>query len=199
MSNNQEINDLRATITPKSDQLNFEDVQSSSITAVIKGIRAGNKEQPVFIYLEGFDGRPYKPSKSMRRVLIGGWGSDGHSWVGKSLTLIGDSAVRFGGVAVGGIKVSAMSDIEDNFSLMLTTSRGKRSEHRVSKLATKPATATRTPEETLKAFTEAATNSKSIAELDKAHSYATRVLAGREDLIDAASGVYKARKEEMEG
>lgn len=199
MSNNQEINDLRATITPKSDQLNFEDVQSSSITAVIKGIRAGNKEQPVFIDLEGFDGRPYKPSKSMRRVLIGGWGSDGHSWVGKSITLIGDSAVRFGGVAVGGIKVSAMSDIEDNFSLMLTTSRGKRSEHRVSKLATKPATATRTPEETLKAFTEAATNSKSIAELDKAHSYATRVLAGRQDLIDAASGVYKVRKEEMEG
>ena len=58
--------DLSRTIVPKSDQLNFEDVQSQCITAVIKCVRAGNKEQPVFIDLDGYDGRPYKPSKSMR-------------------------------------------------------------------------------------------------------------------------------------
>ncbi|MEY5671835.1 hypothetical protein WI974_23875, partial [Salmonella enterica subsp. enterica serovar Corvallis] len=60
--------DLSRTIIPKSDQINFEDVQTQSITAVIKAVRAGNSEQPVFIDLEGFEGRPYKPSKSMRRV-----------------------------------------------------------------------------------------------------------------------------------
>ena len=111
--------DLSRTIIPKSDQINFEDVQSQSITAVIKAVRAGNSEQPVFIDLEGFDGRPYKPSKSMRRVLIGGWGADGHSWVGRSLPLIGDPSVKFGGVAVGGIKIFAMSDVESDFSIML--------------------------------------------------------------------------------
>lgn len=33
--------DLSRTIIPKSDQLNFEDVQTQSITAVIKAVRAG--------------------------------------------------------------------------------------------------------------------------------------------------------------
>ncbi|RKQ38356.1 hypothetical protein [Enterobacter sp. R1(2018)] len=126
--------DLSSTVVPRSDQINFEDVQSVSITAAIKSVRAGSKDQPVFIDLEGYDGRPYKPSKSMRRVLCGGWGTDGHSWVGRSLTLVGDPSVKFGGVAVGGIKVKAMSHIEADFSLMLTVSRGKRVEHRVEKL-----------------------------------------------------------------
>lgn len=194
MTNNDKITDLRATITPKSDQLNFEDVQSSNITAKIKAIRAGNSEQPVFIDLEGFDGRPYKPSKSMRRVLIGGWGNDGHSWVGKSLTLKGDSSVKFGGVAVGGIKVEAMSDIDDDLSLMLTTSRGKRSEHRVKKLVVE----SRTPDEILQAFTVAARNAKSLLDLDKAHKYISSRFTGNEVVIEKANEVYKIRKTELE-
>lgn len=123
--------DFRQTITPKSDQLNFEDVQTENITARIKAVKAGDSQQPIFIELDGYEGRAYKPSKSMRRVLIGGWGSDGHSWVGKYLELKGDKSVKFGGVAVGGIKIHGMSDIESNFSMMLTESRGRRSEHRV--------------------------------------------------------------------
>ncbi|VEJ54586.1 hypothetical protein [Pragia fontium] len=138
--------DLSRTVIPKSDQINFEDVQSSSITAEIKSVRSGNKEQPVWIDLIGFDGRPYKPSKSMRRVLIGGWGSDGHSWAGKSLTLVGDPNVKFGGVAVGGIKIQAMSHVDCDFSMMLSVSRGNRAEHRVRKLVIEPAV-TMTPED----------------------------------------------------
>lgn len=199
MTSNDKITDLRATITPKSDQLNFEDVQSSNITAKIKAIRAGNSEQPVFIDLEGFDGRPYKPSKSMRRVLIGGWGNDGHSWVGKSLTLKGDSAVKFGGVAVGGIKIESMSDIDSDFSLMLTTSRGKRSEHKVKKLVVKQLAETRTPDEILLAFTDAATKAESVATLDKAHEYISKALTGNTELLEKASDIYKIRKSEMEG
>lgn len=191
--------DLSRTIIPKSDQLNFEDVQSSSITAVIKSVRAGNSEQPVFIDLDGYDGRPYKPSKSMRRVLIGGWGNDGHSWVGKTLTLIGDSTVKFGGVAVGGIKVLAMSDIPSDFSLMLTTSRGKRSEHRVKKLEVKPVKVEeRTPDEFLAGFTNAASNAKTLIELDKSFKYAQRVLASHHDQLEKATDIYGIRKSEME-
>lgn len=191
--------DLSRTIIPKSDQLNFEDVQSSSITAAIKSVRAGNSEQPVFIDLEGYDGRPYKPSKSMRRVLIGGWGNDGHSWVGKTLTLIGDSTVKFGGVAVGGIKVSAMSDINSDFSLMLTTSRGKRSEHRVKKLEVKPAKVEeRTPDELLAGFTRAASSAKTIVELDKSFKYTQHALASHPNQLEKATDIYGIRKTEME-
>ncbi|WP_158782340.1 hypothetical protein [Pantoea sp. BAV 3049] len=187
MNNNEKINDLRGTVTPKSDQLNFEDVQSSSITAVIKSIRAGNSEQPVFIDLIGYDGRPYKPSKSMRRVLIAGWGSDGHSWVGKSLTLIGDANVKFGGVAVGGIKVSAMSHIDADFSLMLTTSRGKRTEHRVKRLSPDPLT-----------WFTANAGQMDMSKLQTAYDRARNSLNGNDDQLKKLEEVYSLRKSELQ-
>lgn len=186
MNNDEKINDLRATVVPRSDQINFEDVQSSSITAVIKSIRAGNSEQPVFIDLVGYDGRPYKPSKSMRRVLIGGWGSDGHSWVGKSLTLIGDATVKFGGVAVGGIKVSAMSDIDADFSLMLTTQRGKRTEHRVKKLSPDPLT-----------WFTANAGQMDLAKLQTAYDRATTALNGNEEQLNKLKEIFDLRASEL--
>lgn len=184
--------DLSQTIIPRSDQLNFEDVQSSNITAVIKSVRAGNKEQPVFIDLEGYDGRPYKPSKSMRRVLIGGWGNDGHAWVGKSLTLAGDASVRFGGVAVGGIKVKAMSDVENNFSLMLTVSRGKRVEHRVEKLVVSPKV------DPLQWFSERAINAN-LEQLDRGYERASDALLNDPEKSAKALEIYNIRKAELEG
>jgi hypothetical protein len=179
--------DLSQTIIPKSDQLNFEDVQSSSITAAIKSVRAGSKDQPVFIDLEGFDGRPYKPSKSMRRVLIGGWGNDGHSWVGKSLTLIGDPSVKYGGVAVGGIKVKAMSHVEGNFSLMLTTSRGKRTEHMVEKLNVV---------DPLSWFCEQAI-AASTQNLERFYQKTKAALTGNPDKLKKLDEAYQARKSEL--
>ena len=183
--------DLSKTIIPRSDQLNFEDVQTSSITAVIKSVRAGNKEQPVFIDLEGFDGRPYKPSKSMRRVLIGGWGNDGHTWAGKSLTIVGDATVKYGGVAVGGIKVKAMSDIEASFSLMLTESRGRRKEHRVERLEVK------SKPEPLAWFSEAAITA-TAERLEFIYDKTKAALSENTESLSKAEQVYKSRKSELE-
>jgi len=187
--------DLSRTIVPKSDQLNFEDVQSQSITAAIKAVRAGNSEQPVFIDLEGYDGRPYKPSKSMRRVLIGGWGADGHSWVGRSLTLVGDPSVRYGGVAVGGIKISAMSDVEADFSMMLSVSRGKRQEHRVRRLEVKQP---QTPDSVLSWFSENAL-SMDLAKLESAYTRAKVAIGDDLNLVKKLNEVYGIRKKELEG
>lgn len=192
--------DLSKTIIPKSDQLNFEDVQSQPITAVIKAVREGSKDQPVFIDLTDYDGRPYKPSKSMRRVLIGGWGNNGHTWVGKALTLIGDPSVKFGGVAVGGIKVHAMSDVDGDFSLMLSVSRGKRVEHRVKKLEVKSPekpSDDRSPDQILCDFTEAAGSAKSIDELEKFYKYSAKKLADNAELLDKATDIYQIRKDEI--
>lgn len=184
--------DLSRTIIPKSDQINFEDVQTISITATIKSVRAGNKEQPVFIDLEGYEGRPYKPSLSMRRVLVGGWGNDGKDWVGKSLTLVGDPNVKFGGVKVGGIKVKAMSGIESNFSMMLSVSRGKRVEHFVEKLVVDNA-----PVNPLTWFTANA-GSMDLAKLNSAYDRAKSALAGDEDNLTKLAEVYEIRKSEIE-
>lgn len=188
-----ELADLRATVVPRSDQINYEDVQSQNITAVIKSVRAGNSEQPVLIDLEGFDGRPYKPSKSMRRVLIGGWGANGHSWVGKSLTLYGDPSVKFGGVAVGGIKISAMSDIEADMGLMLTVSRGKRVEHHVKKLEVQSRA---TPDSVLNWFTENALN-MDLQKLESAYTRAKSAIGDDAELISKLDEVYTIRRNEI--
>lgn len=184
--------DLSRTIIPKSDQINFEDVQTTSITATIKSVRAGNKEQPVFIDLEGYEGRPYKPSLSMRRVLVGGWGNDGKDWVGKSLTLVGDPNVKFGGVKVGGIKVKAMSGIESNFSMMLSVSRGKRVEHFVEKLSINTA-----PVSPLMWFSANA-GSMDLTKLSSAYERAKAALAGNDSEISKLTEVYSLRKSEIE-
>lgn len=126
--------ELRASVTPKSDQLNADDLIGQSRTITVTSIKAGSADQPVVIHYQGDNGRPYKPCKSMRRVLIAAWGDNGADWVGRSMTLYQDPAVKFGGVAVGGIRISHLSDIQKSTVFMLTTTRSKRSPYTVEPL-----------------------------------------------------------------
>jgi hypothetical protein len=116
---------LRDTIVPKSDQLNFDDLVTGPITVKVKGLAMGEGEQPVIVKLEG-GLRDYKPCKSMRRVLIACWGDKGKDWIGKSMTLYGDPKVVWGGVAIGGIRISHVSGIEKPVNVMLSMSKSKR-------------------------------------------------------------------------
>jgi len=121
---------LRDTIVPKSDQLNYDDVADVALTVTVVGLAAGSNEQPVIVNLKNEDGEPlrdYKPCKSMRRVLIAAWGDKGVDWLGKKMTLVGDDTVKFGGVCVGGIRISHVSGIDKPLHIMLTTTRSKRS------------------------------------------------------------------------
>jgi hypothetical protein len=132
MSNN--ISDLSDTIKPKSDQLNADDLMASDKTIKISGVKRGGADDPVVINYEGDDGRPYKPCKSMRRVIISLWGENGNDWIGRSMTLYCDPTVKWAGKEVGGIRISHMSHLKGNASLMLTTTRGRRSEYKVKLL-----------------------------------------------------------------
>lgn len=122
------------TIIPKTDQANSDDLISGPRTVKVLSVTRGNKENPVFIYTDGFEGRPYKPCLSMRRAIISAWGEYPDPWVGRSLSLYRDPEVVYGGVKVGGIRISHFSDIAEDFELMLTVTRGKRKAHRFSKL-----------------------------------------------------------------
>lgn len=129
--------DLTHTIAPKSDQTNADDLLSGPITITVSGVKATDTpDQPVTINFEGDDGRPYKPCKSMRRVLIQAWGANGNQWIGRSMTLFCDPAVRFGGQAVGGIRISHLSHIDKDMNFMLTVTRARRAAYSVKKLAT---------------------------------------------------------------
>jgi hypothetical protein len=127
-----DVIDLSNTIKPKSDQLNADDLLTGPITVKITDVRGGTVEQPVHIYIEGQ--QPYKPCKGMRRVLIHNWGKNGKEWIGKSATLFCNPAVKWAGVALGGIEISHLSDIAKPSTMMLTKARGRKSEFTVQPL-----------------------------------------------------------------
>lgn len=130
-----DVTDLRPTIVPKSDQLNAEQLLGGPITVRITDVRVGSTdEQPISIHYEGENGRPYKPCKTMRKVLLFAWGADGREWIGKHLTLYNDQQVRFGGQEVGGIRISHMSHIERDVQVSLTATKGRKALHTIRRL-----------------------------------------------------------------
>ena len=130
-----DVTDLRSTIIPKSDQLNADQLVGGPMTIKVTDVRTGSTdEQPIIVHYEGDAGRPFKPCKTMRRVLIYAWGADGREWVGRSMTVYNDPRVRFGGDEVGGIRISAMSDIERNIEIRLSASKGKKALHSIARL-----------------------------------------------------------------
>ena len=142
--------DLTNTVIPKSDQINADDLIPGPITVTITGATDGSAEQPVDIHLAEYPKRAYRPSKSMRRVLIAAWGPDTDPYAGRRMTLYRDPDVKFGGDPVGGIKISHLSHIGKRLQIALTEKRGKRTPHTVDPLpdtppAAKPAAAQHLP------------------------------------------------------
>lgn len=121
------MNDMASTIIPKSDQLNADDLITGPMTIKITGvtIRSGT-EQPISISFEGDNSKPYKACKSMCRVMVTAWGADSKKYVGRSMTLYRDKAVKWGGMEVGGIRISHMSDIPESMTMALTVTRANK-------------------------------------------------------------------------
>jgi len=126
--------DISRTVEPRSDQLNFDDVATTSLTMTVVEVRKGSAEQPVELHSNEYPGRPYKPGKSMRRVLIAAWGAEAAEYVGRRLTLYGDPTIRFGKDEVGGIRISHLSHLEKPLTVALTVTRGKRAPFTVQPL-----------------------------------------------------------------
>lgn len=134
--------DMTKTIEPKSDQLNADDLIGGPRTITITKVsKSATPEQPISISFEGDNGKPYKPCKSMRRVLVHLWGADGSKYVGRSMTLFCDPKVVFGGTAVGGVRISHLSDIKEKATLALTVTKSKRAPYVVHPLAASAAKA----------------------------------------------------------
>ena len=145
-----DITDLRATIVPKSDQLNSEQLLGGPIDIVVTDVRLGStEEQPISVHYEGEGGRPFKPCKTMRKVLIFGWGPDGREWIGRSMRLYCDPQVKFGGAEVGGIRISHMSHIQGTMKVSLTATKGKKTLHTIERMEP-PQAQTKTLAEVLK-------------------------------------------------
>lgn len=132
--------DMSGTIVPKSDQMNADDLIIGPITIRVSKVSANpsSAEQPISIYYDGDQGKPYKPCKSMRRVLVTIWGNDGAAYPGRSMTLYRDPSVTWGGMAVGGIRISHMSDMAEPVTMALTATKQSRKPYRVLPLVIDP-------------------------------------------------------------
>jgi len=127
--------DISSTIAPKSDQLNADDMMAGPVTVTISEVRMGTPEQPVDVHLVEFPGRAYKPSKSMRRILVSAWGPEASAYAGRRLTLYRNPDITFGKDKVGGIEISHLSNLPKPLTVALTATRGKRRSFTVQPLA----------------------------------------------------------------
>lgn len=179
---------LRKSIVPRSDQRNFEDLIERPMVIVVTSVEVFDRnEQPVTIHYEGDDGRPYKPSKTMRKVLAHLWGYDVPQWTGRAMRIWGNPETRFGGDKVGGIEISHMSHISGPKELSLLLTKGKKKIYRVDPLIIPPL------DEVLKAI-EHATNK---AGMEKAKALAEQLVSQAD--IEKARTAYGARVKELKG
>lgn len=125
--------DISKTTAPKTDQQNFDEYANGETRIIkitsVRGVE--NKEQPIIIGFENDNGKPYKPCLSMRRVLVRCWGKNGLDYVGRYLELYGDPKVTYAGLAVGGIRIKAMSHISEPITMALTATKSARKAYTV--------------------------------------------------------------------
>jgi hypothetical protein len=118
------------TTKPKSDQTNSDDLLNGSITIKVRDVVISDSpDQPVSVFYVNDNNKPFKPSKTMRRVMMVIWGDDSDDFIGKSMTIFRDPKIKWAGKECGGISISHMSDMKDGKPqrLMLTSTRGQKS------------------------------------------------------------------------
>jgi len=180
--------ELLKSIEPKSDQLNADDLVVGPITVTITKVSKGDKEQPIVVELAGH--RPYKPCKTMRRVLIAALSDDPKAWIGKRMTLFCDPNVTWAGVKVGGIRISHLSGLKEPRTFMLTQAKGKKQDFAIHPL----------PELTA---ADAAYIEEVRGEIDRAETLETLkaigfILAKKPPAVgDAVRPAFKAKNEEL--
>lgn len=131
------MNDMASTIIAKSDQLNSDDLMGGPITIKIRDTKVTETgEQRCSIFYDGDNGKPWKPCKSMCRVMVYAWGDDSKVYIGRSLTIYRDTEVTWAGMKVGGIRISHMSNIEGELVMPLTVTRGNKKAYSVKALKT---------------------------------------------------------------
>ena len=118
--------DMAQFTEAKSDQLNADDLIGVSKTITVTKVTGKEGDQPISIYYEGDNGKPFKPCKTIRRVLLGVWGRYANEYVGRSMTIYRDDKVTFGGLEVGGIRISHMTNIDKETIVVVNKSKGKK-------------------------------------------------------------------------
>tara|TARA_R110000850_G_C9742296_1_gene444496 strand:+ start:65 stop:676 length:612 start_codon:yes stop_codon:yes gene_type:complete len=121
------INDLSDTIEAQSDRINAADLMGADKVIVINEVVRYSESGTNKFYLNyvGHNGRAYKPSLGMRRIIMTLWGKDGTQYIGRSIKIFRDPTVIYAGKAAGGVVISAMTDIKAKATVVIPISKTK--------------------------------------------------------------------------
>lgn len=121
---------LAQALEAKSDQLNAVDIMGYEPIIKIRDVQVKSGDQPVSIYFDGDNNKPWKPAKGMLRILAAAWGMEdnGKQWIGKRVQIHFDPTVKWAGKEVGGIRIKALTDIKAaGVNVAIATSKQQRS------------------------------------------------------------------------
>ncbi|MDH6199232.1 hypothetical protein M2272_005900 [Mycobacterium frederiksbergense] len=128
--------DISDALLADSDRINGDDLIGGPRTVTIVSAEwDGDNKKPAKLGVAEFPDRKFMPCKTVLRIIAGIWGKETDVWIGRKLTLYRDPDVKFGGDAVGGVRVSHMSHIEKRMVLKLAETRGKKGRFIVEPLA----------------------------------------------------------------
>lgn len=202
---NEHVN-MNQFIAPKSDQINADDLIGGPRTITVTRVTGneGNAEQPVNVYFEGDGGKPFRPCKSMRRVMVKVWGADASKYVGRSMTIFRDPRVKWGGMEVGGIRISHMTGLDKPETMALTETRSARKPYTVHPLKVEeraPQQGRQTPQQWVAQHKEAIEDCTALEDLDAVEKNGKRALdkLAKElpDLADEVMHAYQLRREAL--
>lgn len=197
------MNDMSAVIVPKSDQINAEDFLAGPGVFTIADVAISpGTEQPVSIRLDG-EKRVWRPCKSMSRVLVSAWGPDARQYLGRSVRLFCDPNVTWGGMKVGGIRISHLSHIEREMVIALTATKGKKVMATIKPLVTEqqqtrqpdPNAAANWANEHMAALGQIDTLDALKAHIDQAAKFVSRLEGARPDLHAKVLAAYDVRRD----
>ena len=193
------MNDMSSVIIPRSDQWNFDDFLAGPLSFKITSVDVRQSgEQPVEISMEGTK-KYFRPCKSMCRVLVAAWGPDANKYKGRSITLYGDPDVKWGGMSVGGIRISHLSDIENPITMALTATKGSRKPYTVKPMVTS-APASPMPQAEVDEWMDVIKNAATIEDLKTGYSNAYKAARKLKDekRMAAFLAAYDERKATFE-
>lgn len=115
--------DISESLAAKSDQINAGDL-AQPVTVTVARVQYNPKaDQPLTVHMT--EGKPWRPSKGMRRVLAQVWGTDASKWAGNMVTLFNDPEVVWAGKPAGGIRIEAMTGIKRRTDFPVKINRTK--------------------------------------------------------------------------
>lgn len=195
--------DLAPLTAAKVDRVTADGLIAGPRTITITNVEAEVYEgkQIASLSFTGDDRMPFKPCKTMLRLIAAVWGPRTSQWVGRSMTLYRDPKVTFGADTPGGVRISHMSHMERDAEVILTLKKGKKGVVKVKPLATqqRQAPAPRTPQPDASATTDdprLATLYRIKAEIADAQTQAERVAVGEAN-GDAFNALPDAMQQEI--